>query len=825
MTFVLLTSFIITIFVIVADCFVGYIQSEVAAKRPRLELWGISANSWLGSVHHRKQRDRTLVSAAATSPRKYQISEEEKMFGMDDLQVRHVSEVLKVREDESDFIAREIFKNSLTPRVECIRLMTRVEEFLVGDDCPSDECDVSKDTGGLNNDHLAAVKAISSQLMVNYDGTMKPITFRQKLFYKDRQDLIEKKLANAREEADKLYKGIVGLQVDDDNLKDMVLVRNFILEQVSIFYRFALNKSFANFDGAPPEYVNPGPWLAAWVSIVFVNLFFVYWFFAWCLTNSGGTLETWGMDYGVTLVQDIFICEVAKVCIMYVFAIMSVRPQLQVIKRVINDRALSLAQEGAEFNEEVSVVQHFSPSCRAARMSGLYRLPASAILRSVTDGDVEKCKEHKHFTLGSLIFYIIMVAAVVAIVSEVLMDQMLSSILSALWLVFLLVHTRLVVISPLLLISIYGVIVGAALYHVFVFAPSVERARQARAQSAVSVGDFTRKRSRTINVKRTKNIIRGLVHCGAKLCDHIFENIGRFHTALLFDGLKQKSQKQTLETLAWCDMNRPHVDHGRIVSPSEAIIISHSPGSLFSAGKMGRRLKNYMIPPRILMMRQSGAAFQRDEDVTIKVNILTSRILSQAAFPPIDRTDPSIPAVQLPRIEGKIARKFRANIEITTNPQVALKRMLQRHLLGAESYRNGEECSAFDLDEASNNLICMSELTEMLSWIWGTFYPGGKELSSELKLEVDDLFQKWRSSPSRLVLCTMSNIEAVTCFNWAHFSEFSAWFLQICSHIDLVSAPYRQEEEEEREDEEEDEVEESFLRCARPASTSSNFDY
>jgi hypothetical protein len=47
------------------------------------------------------------------------------------------------------------------------------------------------------------------------------------------------------------------------------------------------------------------------------------------------------------MLQDILILESSKIFIIFIFAVLSAKPQLQVIKSVINDRALSLVQDGA----------------------------------------------------------------------------------------------------------------------------------------------------------------------------------------------------------------------------------------------------------------------------------------------------------------------------------------------------------------------------------------------------------------------------------------------------------------------------------------------
>ena len=790
-TFVLLVSFIIVIFVVVFDYFIGYIQSEYAAKRPRLESWGLSSDSWLGSVQHKRERDNSLTAnsvlshASESGDREVRVENKRSPHQEGDSQ--------DFSNDESDFISNEIFNDFLSPAEECVRLITRVQDFLAFDGSASSNHvrNHSHDAGCLSSQHLAAMKAIGSQLMVNFDGTMKPITMRQRLFYANRQDLIENKLSVARTKALKICKTIDEMEVLDDNLKDIALMRKFILEQVSIFYRFSLKKNFTDIDGVPPEYIHPNLWLTAWVLIISALLFFLFWIFAWGVRNGGQTLELWGANYGISIAQDILVLELGKVCIIYVFAILSAKPQLQIIKRVINDRALSLVQDTPVFNDSVSVVQHFSPACRAARTSGLSKLSASKILRSMTDADMERCKEHRDFTLGSIIFYTIMMAAVIAALSELLIDQLLTFILSSMLLAFLLLHSKLLAISPLLLICIYGVFGGISLYYLGVFLPSVKRARKARAKRAQIARECVRSRPRNTLGKQTSTFAGGLLRSFRRFGARAAEYAGYLHTIITFEKVERRREKCRHNDLLWCNMNKATNTLIDIVSPS-----TFSPACMLSRmfsseGKLGSPTFRNNIPYAILRMRESGSSLRREEVAVATIG----KINPTSPFP--SNQSPmgmklSIPAVQSPRNIGKLAISYIANKEITTNPEVALKRMLQRHLLGAESYRNGDECSFFDLDDALNTFISNSELADMLAWTWLTFYPCGQKLTAELQLEVDDKFEAWNKSPTRLESCSIDSSEQMSGMWGSSFSIFAEWFLQVCSVIDLHVMPTRQ---------------------------------
>ena len=788
-TFVLLISSIIVIFVIVFDYFIGYIQMEYAAKRPRLESWGLSSDSWLGSVQHKRERDKSLISNSAVSHTSdggdREVPLESKRSPHRKSHTRDFSNV------EGDFISNEIFNDFLSPAEECVRLITRVQDFLAFDGSASSNHirSLSRDSGSLSSEHLAAMKAIGSQLMVNFDGTMKPITMRQRLFYSNRQNLIEKKILVARAKAIKICKTIDEMEVLDDNLKDIALMRKFILEQVSIFYRFSLKKNFMDIDGVPPEFISPSLWLAAWILIISALLFFLFWIFAWGVRNGGQTLDLWGTNYGISIAQDILVLELGKVCIIYVFAILSAKPQLQVIKRVINDRALSLVQDTVVFNDRVSVVQHFSPACRAARSSGLSKLSASKILRSMTDADMERCKEHRDFTLGNIIFYTIMMAAVIAALSEILVDQLLTFILSSMLLAFLLLHSKLLAISPLLLICIYGIFGGISLYYLGVYVPSVKRAHKARAKRAQTAKEAVRSRPRNTLGKQTSTFAGGLLRGFRRFGARTAEYAGYLHTIITFEKIERRREKRRYNDQLWCSMNKASNVLISAVSPSVI-----SPESMLSRkfeGKMMTSKFGNDIPFAILRMRESGTTLRRE-------TVAKSRKITPTCdFPP--NQSPlgmklSIPAVQSPRNIGKLAIAYIANKEITTNPEVALRRMLERHLLGAESYENGDECSFFDLENASSTFISNSELCDMLDWTWITFYPCGQKLTAELKLEVDDKFESWRKSPMRLEACSIDSSEEMSGVWGSSFTTFAEWFLQACSAIDLHVMPTRQSE-------------------------------
>jgi hypothetical protein len=97
----------------------------------------------------------------------------------------------------------------------------------------------------------------------------------------------------------------------------------FILEQVSVFYRFSLSKSFEHIEGMPPESIHPLPWVMAWVLIASCLLFFLYWTFAWGVSNGSENLYEWGQGYGE--LWSITICLSFVLCLRHHFSLCAIR--------------------------------------------------------------------------------------------------------------------------------------------------------------------------------------------------------------------------------------------------------------------------------------------------------------------------------------------------------------------------------------------------------------------------------------------------------------------------------------------------------------------
>ena len=170
--------------------------------------------------------------------------------------------------------------------------------------------------------------------------------------------------------------------------KDVALIHHFILENVHWFYRISLRQNLFGFE-IPPQVIKPLPWIAAWIFVIFSLGFFLFWALDWGFTNGNECLGAWGLYFGLNMIEDIFFTQIVKILIIKVLAIIGLRPQLRVIRRVITDAAMSLSQDATSTDHtgnsgQIQIIQFFSAACRAARSRKLFDHPAAAILRRVT---------------------------------------------------------------------------------------------------------------------------------------------------------------------------------------------------------------------------------------------------------------------------------------------------------------------------------------------------------------------------------------------------------------------------------------------------------
>jgi len=169
----------------------------------------------------------------------------------------------------------------------------------------------------MSPSRVATLKAIQLHLNMNADGTLVPLSWWQRLFYKDRQEMLEKKLADAKAEAANVVENVKGLPKSEASSRDIALIQHFMIGNVHFLYRLCVSQNMLGFE-CLPERVDPILWVLSWCYVDGALIFFLYWTFAWGVKTGPDLLPVWGLYFGLNMIQDIFFTQIVKIIILKV---------------------------------------------------------------------------------------------------------------------------------------------------------------------------------------------------------------------------------------------------------------------------------------------------------------------------------------------------------------------------------------------------------------------------------------------------------------------------------------------------------------------------
>ena len=245
----------------------------------------------------------------------------------------------------------------------------------------------------------AKIQAIEERLGVLPNGSMVPLTSRQQALFGTSVGMLEYKIQKARLGARGIVKTIESFPSWEADIRDTRLMRHFILECLSPFKRYTLEKNNLAHDEDVAERSFWIVYIASWIFFTGAVCFFIYWIFAWGLYEGGDTLAAWGAVYGAGAANDIILVSVTKVILVNYLPAQAMQAQLLRIRRVLADISLNYINRNEQpprngdvtergnvsgNDSTICVVQHMSAACRAARSKELKDLPAAWLLRQVT---------------------------------------------------------------------------------------------------------------------------------------------------------------------------------------------------------------------------------------------------------------------------------------------------------------------------------------------------------------------------------------------------------------------------------------------------------
>ena len=152
---------------------------------------------------------------------------------------------------------------------------------------------------------------------------------------------------------------------------------------------------------------------------------------------------------------------------------------------------------------------------------------------------------------------------------------------------------------------------------------------------------------------------------------------------------------------------------------------------------------------------------------------------------------------------GDLARHFRVNLDMTSNPRRALRRMYVWHLGGSvalESDGVNADMDAFEDDDEflPEDPVLLDELEALLDWVWDSYGPCGVYMNQDEREEIPERFNAWRESLGRNADGSLLRIVS--------FRAFGRWFLDLHQHfvyirrheaaVDIVMLEQHEEEDD-----------------------------
>jgi len=765
-------ALICLIIAIPLDAFIGFIADEFGSKRPDLEMIGLSTVAWIGGVPAPPPNGAADMSAigklfqavdAAESSRRSDAILEDNSDG-------HVITEEEKKEAEIHHVAKEVFNDFISPEEEVKLIMMQVKDFLSADvEAPWKS---SLNAGAAQRS--AKIKAIMNYLKVYPNGNPAPLSILEFLQYGDSRNMLKYKIEQVRNKAQSIAEEIAAYTPEEMNFKDCVLIQHFILEQMTFLKRFALNKQFFVFEGAPPETINPIVWIIAWIFLFGSHGMFVYWMFAWGTKNGTATVEHWGMNFIVGFVQDAFGMQIIRIYLVYIVAVDSMRPQLRGIHRTLKNIAMTYVQDGSDKSGDIRVCQHLSAACRAARMHEGKDLSAAAILRQLDDYDIECCRDNRNNKMGVIIFWLIAIPTCIALFSEFLSDQVIDIAIptcisyTALGfsMLFEMENGVLLLCMPFVGIVLYF------WYKYCMFVPAIAYIKAKGSPVHTTHETNTTKRwQQSRRLRSRESPIAFIRDIYIKTWDVIATVVFFFS----YDGfMARMSTSKTDGT--WKSMNRPAINQGKILN--ELQLADQARNDKIQKSNRNSSSKADIIaniPRQIIALTPADwlTTWQSKDGAIInyinkyKFNTMFKDDIEEA------HTTANDEKTLFNNVKhSKIAQQFRDS-QITTNITIALKRMLKEHL-GNTTTNNDNDDHYFSLvlgQEDHNPFLYSSEYIALLSKVWGKFYPGGYQLSAEEEKEVVEQFLSWMITNDPLNRTGTS------------FNNFKIWFNDMCNTL------------------------------------------
>jgi hypothetical protein len=481
-TFTVMISVITLVIVIPISFVVEYFIDENCSKRPELELIGLSSTYWLysrisdnkkvGKLTKIKKRDFEAedfenivdISVDLSDDFKFDFSEDaaEKRGSIifhDNVmihKIKHDDENIKNNYEDENSNLNSRISDDLDFILLQIELLSSKENKEVSSFIASND-NANENAVDKSIVHRKILNQLRDFLKIRVDGSPETLSLFEHWKYGSIRVRMLKKIGSIYSKMAVIEEELESISNENNHIKDIILMQYFLLEQFTTFRKFLLKKHLFVFVDLIPETIHPITWILSWIIVLCSILFFLYWTFNWSVQNAGTMFDSWGLNFGVSIVCDVFFNEVAKVFIYFVLSNQILKPQLNAIHRVFSGIVLQFVANNSFFltdknfssiktnvmsnnkiNEKCKLnnlnnfnpaIQYISPACRVASQENFKFLMSSKILQMFDDNDMQMCKTYAQNYFGFVALLFLAIPVLVGIFNDSLSDLLFDILL------------------------------------------------------------------------------------------------------------------------------------------------------------------------------------------------------------------------------------------------------------------------------------------------------------------------------------------------------------------------------------------------------------
>jgi hypothetical protein len=799
--FIVIVALLTLVISVPLEILADILLKEIASKHPDLEQFGWSNFYWFGTVTGDINQEHGYKSKSlqrqTSRGLKYQSSSSVNAFALDE----NLYEInLNAKRSYYDYMSVDEEVRELIAQVQSFLSDSRPEAYIPW-------LNPTTKYGHISLKHYIKLHAITTNLGITANGKTISLTTRQRLLYRSPYQRLVAKINHARYLEERMKRSLQNISKSsfkETQLLNEYLIQSFVLEHIPFFKRYCLSSIFFQHDEISPDTIDPFLWLLAWMIIIALCIFFVYWILAWAVSNQGSTIYSWGIVFLIAQLQDIFFVQTIRIYICYVASLQSTRQQLIHIYRVINNVALRISSESSileviaepvlsnkhlskrlreEYVELVTppmipddphdslrVIQHFLPSCRVAKIPKYSHLFACRVLRAMDDVDNFNCRIRDQISVGFIAFLFLLIPSILFSIPDLgqaLASAYINSVLPGAATGIITGNSYFFSARPTGLIITYSIL-GAAIFYYFLFyRPTVHRHIKKLQKLQVSGMMTTRELTRWFYGQP-----------GRSWFTAVKDIAGDLHHRLTIESIRGYFTPDDRATKAWRHLNRS----------SAAMLDPREYSSLFDIALPGSIMK--LLPPQKLIEVPSIVSNEK------KSSLVDQKLYTTQEYDCIISGETAVASTtqvyeNILTKQGPVA--IYRHVHITENIDEALRRLVMLLYLAS---MNSEDAIDFLLSDDDDLLLSLpmqlstelvhsysathtlAEYFLVMEKIWLRFHPVHQPVVREEADEIIESLIDYTKTRYERVNGIMPNEMKIESLELT-FDEFARWYRHI----------------------------------------------